>query len=278
MTSVLQARGSILAVGGAEDKFDKRAILSRFVSEAGGPAARIAILPTASTIPDRRAAFYEQIFADLGAGQSYGVPITEREEAQQRVHAKAILSATGIFMTGGDQSRLVSVLSTTHAWAAIRRGVRRGVVLAGTSAAASAFSGTMITGGGTGLRVRPDTVELGKGFGLLPDLIIDQHFSQRERMGRLLAAVGREPARLGVGIDEDTAIEVNANEVEILGSGQVFFLDASHLAANGFERAAGPRLFTLSEITMHVLVEGDRFDLRTRRLLSRKPAAAPLPC
>jgi cyanophycinase len=135
----------------------------------------------------------------------------------------------------------------------------------------------MITGGGTGLRVQPDTVELGKGFGLLPDLIIDQHFSQRDRMGRLLAAVGQEPERLGVGIDEDTAIAVTRNQVEVLGSGQVFFLDASRLVANGIEERRGRRLFTLSEITMHVLVEGDRFDLRSRKLLPRKPAAL-LPC
>ena len=274
----MQARGAILAVGGAEDKFDKRVILSRFVCEAGGADARIAILPTASTIPARRTAFYEQVFAELGAGESYGVPITERQEAEQRSNAKAILSATGIFMTGGDQTRLVSVLSTTPAWKAIQRRLRGGTVLAGTSAAASAFSDTMITGGGTGLRVRPDTVALGKGFGVLPDLIIDQHFSQRERMGRLLSAVGQEPHRLGVGIDEDTAIAVTRNEVEILGSGQVFILDASHLAANGVEERRGRRLYTLSEITMHVLVEGDRFDLRSRRLLSRKPPGAPLPC
>lgn len=277
MSSLLPSKGPILAVGGAEDKFDRRIILSRFVREAGGPGARIAILPTASTIPDRRATFYQEVFAALGAGESFGVPITDRQEAQSPAHAEALLSATGIFMTGGDQSRLVSVLSTTPALEAIRRRLRGGTVLAGTSAAASAFSGTMITGGGTGLRVRPDTVELGRGFGVLPDLIIDQHFSQRERLGRLLSAVGREPQRLGVGIDEDTAIVVSRGEVEVLGSGQVYFLDASHLAANGFEHGAGPRLFTLSEITMHVLVEGDRFDLRTRRLLPRRPPAEPLP-
>jgi cyanophycinase len=264
----LAVAGSILAVGGAEDKFDKRVILSRFVAEAGGPAARIAILPTASTIPDRRSAFYQQVFAGLGAEGSFGVPITDRQQAEDPSHAETLRSATGIFMTGGDQSRLVSVLSTTPAFDAVRERLRRGCVLAGTSAAASAFSATMITGGGTGLRVRPDTVELGRGFGVLPDLIIDQHFSQRDRLGRLLSAVGQEPARLGVGIDEDTAIVVSAREIEVLGSGQVFFLDASHVAANGIEHRAGRRLFTLSEISMHVLVAGDRFDRRARRLVN----------
>lgn len=258
--------GLILAVGGAEDKFDRRIILSRFVREAGGPDARIAILPTASTIPDRRAAFYRQVFADLGAGESFGVPIADRQEAGLAENSAALLGATGIFLTGGDQSRLVAVLSTTPALEAIRRRLRAGTVVAGTSAAASAFSATMITGGGTGLRLRPDTVELGRGFGVLPDLIIDQHFSQRERLGRLLSAVGREPERLGVGIDEDTAIAAFRGEIEVLGSGQVYLLDASHVAANG-----------KFPISMHVLVDGDRFDLRSRRLLPRRPSAEPLP-
>ena len=258
--------GSILAVGGAEDKFDKRAILHRFVEEAGGAAARIAILPTASTIPEKRAEFYREVFAELGAAGAFSVPIARREEAAELSHARAILGATGVFLTGGDQSRLVAVLGDTPALAAIRRRHAQGAVIAGTSAAASAFSETMIVGGGTGLRVAPDTVELAEGFGVLPRLIIDQHFSQRERLGRLLSAVGREPDRLGVGIDEDTAIVARGDRFEVLGSGQVFVLDASHLTANGAVRP-GDAPFTLSEITMHVLVEGDRFDVSVRRLL-----------
>jgi len=258
--------GSILAVGGAEDKFDKRTILHRFVEEAGGARARIAILPTASTIPLKRAEFYQEVFAGLGAGQAFHVPIAGREDAAEFANARAILGATGVFLTGGDQARLVSVLEDTPALAAIRRRHARGAVIGGTSAAASAFSETMIVGGGTGLRVQPDTVELAEGFGVLPDLIIDQHFSQRERLGRLLSAVGHEPSRLGVGIDEDTAISVRDGRFEVLGSGQVFVLDASHLAVNGLSRS-GREPFTLSQITMHVLVEGDRFDVGARALV-----------
>lgn len=261
--------GPILAVGGAEDKFEKKVILQRFLEEAGGAQARIAIVPTASTIPEKRSAFYQEVFDGLGALESFPVPIASRAEALENANAELISRSTGVFLTGGDQSRLVSILGDTPALDAIRQRLALGHVVAGTSAAASAFSFTMITGGGTGLAVRPDTVELGIGFGVLPDLIIDQHFSQRERLGRLLSAIGMEPRRLGVGIDEDTAILASGGEIEILGSGQVFILDASQLARNGVRLAApGPvQPFTLSEITLHVLAQGDRFDVRRRRLI-----------
>ena len=262
----MKAPGAILAVGGAEDKFDRRTILQRFVEEAGGASARIAIVPTASTIPEKRAEFYRDVFSSLGASAAYPVPIVRREEAAAVAHSRAILGATGVFLTGGDQSRLVGVLGDTPALAAIRRRHARGAVIGGTSAAASAFSETMIVGGGTGLSVGPDTVELAEGLGVLPDLIIDQHFSQRERLGRLLSAVGREPAKLGVGIDEDTAIVVRRGKFEVLGSGQVFVLDASRLAAGRASRS-GPSPFTLTDVVMHMLVEGDRFDVAARRLI-----------
>lgn len=262
----MRPAGTILAVGGAEDKFEKRTILQRFVEEAGGAGARIAILPTASTIPEKRAEFYREVFSSLGASDAFAVPIVRREEAADVSHARAILGASGVFMTGGDQSRLVGVLGDTPAFAAIRKRLARGAVVGGTSAAASAFSETMIVGGGTGLSVRPDTVELGEGFGVLPELIIDQHFSQRERLGRLLSAVGREPGRLGVGIDEDTAIVVRGGRFEVLGSGQVFVLDASRLSPGGRPRAGGSP-FTLTDVVMHMLVEGDRFDIAARRLV-----------
>lgn len=270
--------GSILAVGGAEDKFDKRVILQRFLEEAGGAEARIAIVPTASTIPEKRSAFYQEVFSGLGARESFPVPIASRAEALEAANAELISRSTGVFLTGGDQSRLVSILGDTPALDAIRGRLADGHVVGGTSAAASAFSFTMITGGGTGLCVRPDTVELGIGFGVLPELIIDQHFSQRERLGRLLSAIGMEPKRLGVGIDEDTAILSTGDEIEILGSGQVFILDASQLSKNGVRNAKPglPHPFTLSEITLHVLAQGDRFDTRRRRLLPERRSAKKL--
>jgi cyanophycinase len=264
----MMSAGPVLAVGGAEDKFGKRTILRRFVREAGGAAARIAIVPTASSIPEKRISFYEGVFADIGAAEAFGVTIATREEADSAEAAEKIRSSTGVFLTGGDQSRLVAVLAGTAALAAIVGRHRAGAAIAGTSAAASAFSTVMIAGGGTGLTVRPDAVDLARGFGILDALVIDQHFSQRERLGRLLSAVAQEPARLGVGLDEDTAVLCHEGELEVLGSGHVFVLDP------GAQGAVARAPFALSGILIHVLRECDRFDLRSREVvaLSRERA------
>lgn len=260
--------GSILAVGGAEDKVSKRVILERFVREAGGGEARIAILPTASGIPLERAAFYTQVFSQLGAGEAFHVPVLTRSDAQSAVHARMIRTATGVFLTGGDQSRLVSVLSDTRAFEAIRGRLVEGAVVAGTSAGASAFSATMIVGGLTGLQLRKDAVKLAPGLGVITRLIIDQHFSQRHRLGRLLTAVAMQPDRLGVGIDEDTAIVYYGNGViDVIGRGQVFIVDASRAAANDLNGTPRSRPFTLSEVILHILTDGDRFNVITRKLI-----------
>jgi cyanophycinase len=261
--------GSILAVGGAEDKLKKREILERFVKEAGGPRARIAVLPTASSIPEERAAFYGQAFRGLGAAAADHVPVATREDALSKAHVGAIRTASGVFLTGGDQSRLVEVLSGTPVLSAIVDRLERGAVLAGTSAGASAFSATMIVGGGTGLQIHRDAVRLASGLGIITRLIIDQHFSQRERLGRLLTAVALEPGCLGVGIDEDTAIVYSGKgQLEVIGSGQVFVLDGSRAAANSVERTPPSRPFTLSGVLLHVLTVGDRFDVRARRIVA----------
>jgi len=260
------ARSAILAVGGAEDKVDRREVLERFVHEAGGVRARIAILPTASTVPDEKAAFYQQVFAEIGAQSAVHVPIVTREDADAVPHAAAIAGATGVFLTGGDQSRLVEVLSGTACFRALRERLSEGGVLAGTSAGASAFSSTMIVGGETGLQVRRDGVRLAPGLGIITRLIIDQHFSQRERLGRLLAATALERDRFGVGIDEDTAIVYYGDgKLEVIGSGQVFVIDASKAQSRGLEQATEGTV-SLTGVVLHVLAPGDRFDVAARRL------------
>jgi len=255
-------------VGGAEDKVDRREVLERFVREAGGPRARIAILPTASAVPEETAAFYQKVFAEIGVEASAHVPIVSREDADAGSHAAAIAGATGVFLTGGDQSRLVDVLSGTASFRALRERLVEGGVLAGTSAGASAFSSTMIVGGETGLQVRRDGVRLAPGLGIITRLIIDQHFSQRKRFGRLLAAAALEPKRLGVGIDENTAIVYYGDgRLEVIGSGQVFVLDASQASAGAHDRPADAAPLTLSGVVLHVLAPGDCFDVAARRLL-----------
>jgi len=258
--------GSILAVGGGEEKFDKPDILERFVAEAGGADARIAILPTASAIPAERASFYSQVFTQIGAGEAFPLPIISREDTQLPENLASIETATGIFMTGGDQSRLVAILSGSPALEAIHQNLVEGGALAGTSAGASAFSATMIVGGEGGLQLRRDAVDLAPGLGVITRLIIDQHFSQRKRLGRLLTAVAIEPSKLGVGIDEDTAIVYyGSGEMEVIGSGQVFVVDGSRAVAHGLSESDPAATFSLSGALLHVLTAGDRFDVEKRR-------------
>jgi cyanophycinase len=261
--------GSILAVGGAEDKVSKRDILERFVREAGGSRARIAILPTASSIPHERGAFYRELFASLGAQESFPVPIVSRRDADARKNAEAIESASGVFLTGGDQSRLVGALAESRALGSIERRLEDGGVLCGTSAGASAFSARMIVGGRTGLKLQRDAVELAPGLGVITRLIIDQHFSQRKRLGRLLTAVALEPERLGVGIDEDTAIVYfGRGEIEVIGSGHVFILDASRAAVEGADPSRREEPLSVSGVMLHVLTRGRRFDVLKRRAIA----------
>jgi cyanophycinase len=258
--------GSILAVGGGEEKFDKPDILERFVAEAGGSDARIAILPTASAIPAERATFYSQVFTQIGAAETFPLPIISREDAERPENLAAIEASTGVFLTGGDQSRLVAILSGTPALTAIHQNLGSGGALAGTSAGASAFSSTMIVGGEGGLQLRRDAVDLAPGLGVITRLIIDQHFSQRKRLGRLLTAVALEPTKLGVGIDEDTAIVYyGSGEIEVIGSGQVFVIDGSRAVAHGLSASDPAATFSLAGALLHVLTAGDRFDVEKRR-------------
>ena len=261
--------GSIVAVGGGEEKFDKPDILQRFVAEAGGAEAKIAILPTASSIPEERALFYQDVFQKIGAGEAFPLPIVTREDAHLPAHLETIERATGVFMTGGDPSRLVTILYGSPALAAIQANLVGGGALAGTSAGASAFSATMITGGEGGLQLRRDGVDLAPGLGVITRLIIDQHFSQRKRLGRLLTAVALEPSKLGVGIDEDTAIVYyGSGEIEVIGSGQVFVVDGSRAVAHGLDQADPASSFSLSGALLHVLTARDRFDVEKRKPLT----------
>jgi cyanophycinase len=270
------AQGAVLAAGGAEDKVNRREILERVVREAGGRRARIAVLPTASEIPEERAAFYVAAFRALGAANAHHVPITVRADAHVAANVGAIRASTGVFLTGGDQSRLVDVLGGSPALGAIVERLRRGGVVAGTSAGASAFSATMIIGGQTGLQIHKDAVKLAPGLGIIGRLIIDQHFSQRDRLGRLLTAVALQPGCLGVGIDEDTAIVYSgAGQLEVVGTGQVFILDGSRAAANDVNQTPPSRPFTLSGVQLHVLPEGGRFDVQARAIVANGHTTRP---
>jgi cyanophycinase len=261
-------RGPIMPIGGAEDKLDDKIILSTFVQLAGGKHARIAIVPTASSI-EFAGERYKAIFLGMGATSAEIVYIADREDANGGAPVELLQDATGIFLTGGNQMRLSAILGGTKAADLIRSRNLQGAVVAGTSAGASILSSYMVAFGASGETPKQRMAQIVAGFSLVPDMIIDQHFRQRDRIGRLLVLVATNPGLLGVGIDEDTAALMGQNSVlEVIGRGSVTIVDGTHLYSD-VHQVKGHGGVTVSGAILHVLTAGRRFDLAARKLLDR---------
>jgi cyanophycinase len=261
-------RGPIMAIGGAEDKMDDKVILSTFTQLAGGPAARIAIMPTASSI-EAAGERYKALFLGLGVRSADVVFISEREDANDEETLEVLRDATGIFLTGGNQMRLSTIVGGTKAAALVRDRNDAGAVVAGTSAGASILSSHMVAFGASGETPKQRMAQMVAGFGLVPELIIDQHFRQRDRIGRLLMFVASNPGLLGVGVDEDTAALISGNSVlEVIGRNSVTIVDGTNIYSDIFQVKAHGGI-TISGAQLHILTAGRRFDLKSRRLLDR---------
>jgi cyanophycinase len=256
--------GHLIVIGGAEDKIRDRVILSRFVALAGGGDARIAVIATASSFAVEVGERYRDVFTDLGAGHVDPILAQARPAANDETFAAMVDAATGIFLTGGTQLRLSSTIGGPRLSRAIEDRYHAGAVVAGTSAGASALSTHMIAFGASGLTPKQRMAQISAGLGLLPGVIIDQHFQQRNRLGRLLALVAQNPSLLGIGIDEDTAGVVTPDHVfEVIGRGSVTIVDGTAAETDAWE-VAGHRPLMISNVVMHSLPAGYRFDLRRR--------------
>jgi cyanophycinase len=197
--------GHLLIIGGAEDKLRQRQILSRFVTLAGGSEARVAVVSTASALGDEATELYLELFRQMGVTELRGLRPLVRDDANDPRLTESVNDATGIFMTGGNQLRLASVVGGTLLGRTMIERHRKGAIVAGTSAGASAISTHMVAFGTSGATPKQRMTQMSAGLGLLPGVIVDQHFEQRNRIGRLLALVAQSPSLLGIGIDEDTA-------------------------------------------------------------------------
>jgi len=257
--------GALIAIGGAEDKAGDRAVLSEVVARAGGKRAVIAIFPTASSIPEELSQTYEQIFRSMGA-EVRTVWIEERADGEDPAQLALLEGATAIFFTGGSQGRIVTMLGGTPMAQAIRRAHRAGVVVAGTSAGASVICDHMIAQGKKGYAPRRTSVTLAPGLGLTKRLVIDQHFAQRHRIGRLFAAVALNPFLIGVGIDEDTAIAIErGREIRVLGRGTVTIVDGARIVHTDIHEAPDAQPAALLGLQVHVLTAGCGFNVDTRQ-------------
>jgi cyanophycinase len=269
-----RSAGPVVLIGGAEDKVGRSRVLRRVLRLAGA-RPRVALLPTASAIEDEVVAVYAAVLARLGAGRVDAVRPADRVRADDPALAAVVGTADVVLITGGNQLKLSQVLGGTAVEAAVHAAHRRGAVVAGTSAGASVLSRYMPAHGGEGATPRHRASQLSAGFGLLEDVVVDQHFDQRGRYGRLMSLVAASPALLGLGVDEDTAAVVTGRRwLEVVGAGGVFVLDARGAVSDAHEARRGAPLL-LSGAVVHTLPAGARFDLERRTLVAfseRHPA------
>jgi cyanophycinase len=269
-TGEAETQGALMAIGGAEDKLRKRAVLSRFVALAGGQEARIAVIPTASSLGPEIVEVYDAAFTKLGAREVVAARPNTREEADDDAMVSLLDDVTGVFMTGGNQLKLSAIVNGTKFGEAIKLAHRRGAVIAGTSAGASIQSSHMVAFGPGGATPKQRMTQVAAGLALVPECVIDQHFAQRNRYGRLLSIVAQSPSLLGIGVDEDTAMIVTHDRgrdiLEVAGRGAVTIVDGRSMVTNAYA-AKGSSPLLASGVALHVLPAGAVFDLTTRTLV-----------
>jgi cyanophycinase len=259
------SRGYIIPIGGAEDKMSGRLILKRFAELCGGASARICVIPTASQLSDTGQR-YTDVFRSLGVRQIDVLPYQGRPDTERLDWLETLGEATGIFLTGGSQLRLSTILGGTPVASLIRRLNARGVHVAGTSAGAAFVSEHMIAFGKEGATPIAGQVTLAPGLGLSNRVIVDQHFRERDRIGRLMTALAYNPFAVGLGLDEDTAAFINRdNVVEVVGSGGLTILDVSALEYSSMAQVDEGQPVQLVGVRLHVLSNGGTFDMDSRK-------------
>ncbi|TQM05769.1 cyanophycinase [Pseudoxanthomonas sp. 3HH-4] len=258
-------RGWIIPIGGAEDKETNPRILARFVELSGGADADIVVIPTASRLKDSGTR-YETLFQGMGAARVEVLDFDTRRDCQEEGRLARLAEASGIFFTGGNQLRLSTILGGTQVARCIRLRNAQGVTVAGTSAGAGFLSEHMIAFGAEGSSPRASSVRLAPGLGLTNRFVIDQHFRQRDRLGRLTAALGYNPFAIGIGLDEDTAAFISPDDtLEVEGSGAVTVVDAHDLQFSSMAQADEDDPVCLLGLGVHILIAGATFNLHTRR-------------
>jgi cyanophycinase len=270
---VERPRGYIIPVGGAEEKIGDITILRRFAALCGGDGCRIAIIPTASMVSGTGGR-YEDLFHSLGVRQAQSLPIASRADCERQEWLEVLDNVDGVFLTGGNQLRLSTMIGGTEVAKAIRRRNEEGMHVAGTSAGAAFLCEHMIAFGKEGASPRARIVTLAPGLGLTNRVIIDQHFRQRDRLGRLLTAVAYNPFAIGIGLDEDTAAFIAPDQtLEVVGSGALTIVDPSGIEFSSMARVRKNDAVCLIGLKLHILDHGSTFNLHTR-IAAAAPALA----
>lgn len=275
----MEYKGTLIPVGGNEDKgmglnetycldFIKQGILSTILKESGGTSAHIVIITTASSIPKIVGDNYVNAFNALGCEHIHILDIRKKSEANAKSTLNLLEQADCIMFSGGDQSKIIKSIADSNSHTVIRKRLEETkVVIAGTSAGAMSMSLQMIAGGSVVDAMQKGNVKMVRGMGFLDQLIIDSHFIQRGRFGRLAEAVARFPKLLGIGLAEDTGLIIRkGNDCEVIGSGMVVLFDPRNLNHNRYEDLEPGTPMSLSNLTTHILASGDRFKIRERSL------------
>ncbi|ADV68763.1 cyanophycinase [Deinococcus maricopensis] len=258
--------GTLIIIGGHEDKEGEKVILQEVAQRVGQGALVVATV--ASHEPEGYFEAYQKAFADLGVTRTSELYVNDRAETLDEQKLQQLADASGVFFSGGDQLRITSQIGDTPMERRIREIYAAGGVVCGTSAGASVMCETMLVQGRGGESHRVGGLRMAPGLGLIRNVIIDQHFAERGRMGRLLGAVAQNPRVLGIGIDEDTAIVVEGEQFKVVGSGAVYVVDGAGVTRSNVAEASQDDVLSIFDARLHVLNSGERFDLTERRPLA----------
>ncbi|NJN02285.1 MAG: cyanophycinase [Leptolyngbyaceae cyanobacterium SL_1_1] len=260
-----QSKGPLVIIGGAEDRDEDCTILREFVRLAGGTKAHIAVLTAATAYFEETGAEYDRVFTQLGAAAVDVVHTQEPKDANDPRLLEIVADATGVFFTGGDQSRVIRVVQDSLLEDLLHKRHREGVVIGGTSAGAAIMPEVMIAEGDSTTHPYLNAVEMSQGMGFLTQVLVDQHFAQRGRLGRLLTALLLEPSVLGLGIDENTAVIVQGDTLEVIGEGAATVVDESGASHNNLSQLLRDEAMAVFGVRLHILPHGYRFNLKTRQ-------------
>lgn len=261
--------GSLIIIGGAEDKKGDKKILREVCRKLDKDNDMLVVTTVASELPEELGYEYRNVFEKLGVKNIKILNIKDRKDAYDKNNVSIIEEAALVFFTGGDQLRITSLLGGTPIYQKMLNAYEDGCIFVGTSAGASVMSATMIITGPDDESPKKCTLKMAPGLGLIKDVIIDQHFAQRGRVGRLLVGIAENPQSLGIGIDEDTAIVVNEEgEFKVIGSGAVYVIDGSNITYSNVSEQYPDELLSIFNVKLYVLKSGDSFNLNTKKPFS----------
>ena len=267
-----EARGILMAIGGAEERTPESPILKEFVRLAGGKRANIVVMTVATDSPEEVGAEYIEVFEKIGVKSVQAVDVSSRADAAAEENVNAVRQASGLFFTGGDQLHITSLMGGTELQKAVHEIYEKGIIIGGTSAGAAMMSNSMILQGDGEEAPKLGAVEMGPGMDLIVGCMIDTHFSQRGRHGRLLTAVAHYPQDMGIGLDENTAMIVDKGEMRVMGTGAVTIIDAGGMTYANTPYIKKGQNLALADVRVHVVCEGEKFNLSERQMIVPKEA------